>query len=161
MSDYLRTTSGVRLELLPDAVLEAIQRHLDTYNLGPILADVETCIETISEKKKRGLFKGVGNQRITSYAILTPAWLIYAVVGKKGVVSVLSVPLAEAQVEDHALTPFYEKLPDTGFHITGNFTGQVGMHGRQQVSIFLGLGEGRVARVFGEALLAAIAKTRR
>lgn len=161
MGDYHRTTREVRLELLPDDVRGALQQHLDTYNLGPILDESAICIETVSEKKKRGLFAGPGDKRVTSYAILTLIWLVYAVVGDKRVVSTMSVLLAEAQVEDHALTPFYEKIPDTGFHITGNFTGQVGMHGRQRVSVFLGLGEGRDARVFGEALVEGIAKTRR
>lgn len=119
------------------------------------------CIETISEKVRKGLFKGSGDQIVTSYAILTPTWLVYAVAGDMNVFSIMSVPLAEAQVEDHAKMPFYEKFPDTGFHITGNFTGQVGMHGRQSVSIFLGLGEDRDAKEFGEALVDAIAKTRR
>lgn len=161
MGDYERTTRELRLEHLPGETRPAIQRHLDQYNLGPILDDYIMCVETVSTKNKRGLFAGPGDKRVTSYAILTPTWLVYVVVGDKKVVSAMSVLLAEAQVEDHGLTPFYEKLPDTGFHITGNFTGQVGMHGRQRVSVFLGLGEGRDARVFGEALVEAIAKTRR
>lgn len=52
-------------------------------------------------------------------------------------------------------------MTDRGFHVKGNFTGQVGMHGRQQVSIFIGLGEERAAKAFGEALRDAIANTRR
>jgi len=63
--------------------------------------------------------------------------------------------------EDYAQSPYYAKIQDNGFHITGAFTGRVGMHGHQRITIFLPLGEERDARVFGEALLDAIAKTRR
>jgi hypothetical protein len=98
---------------------------------------------------------------VTSYAILTPTWLVYAVTDPAGVTSAMSVKLEDATVEDYALSPFYAKIPDRGFHVKGNFTGQVGMLGRQQVSIFIGLGEERAAKAFGEALIDAIANTRR
>lgn len=160
MSHYLRTTREMKFELLPDHIEDAVQGHLKSYNLGPILNDYEICIETISVKKK-GLFKGPGDKQVTSYAILTPTWLVYAVMGDEGKAGVMSVPLVEANVEDYAQSPFFKKMPDRGYFITGNFTGQVGMHGRQQVSIFLGLGEERAARVFGEALTDAISRTRR
>jgi hypothetical protein len=161
MRDYERTTRELRWENLAGEIRAAIQRHLDQNNLGPILDDYIMCVETVSTKKKRGLFKRPGAQPITSTALLTPTWLVYAVVDDGGIVSALSVKLEEATVEDHTLSPFYARLPDRGYHITGNFTGQVGMHGRQQVSIFLGLGEEKAATAFGEALEDAIAKTRR
>lgn len=161
MGDYQRTTISIRLEILPADITAALQAHQDDYNLGNILHDYLECVETVSEKKKKGLFKGPGDKRITSYTILTPTWLVYAVVDDDGTVSVLSVPLAEAKVEDYKTSPFYSKMPDNGYHVTGNFTGQVGMHGSQRVTIFLGLGEERDARVFGETLMDGIAKTRR
>jgi hypothetical protein len=58
--------------------------------------------------------------------ILTPTWLVYAAKGDSGIVSVLSVPLVEAVAEDYAQSPFYAKIQDHGFHITGAFTGRVG-----------------------------------
>ena len=161
MGIYQRTTREMRLEWLPEVIQTAIQRHLEQNNLGPILADDIMCVETVSDKKKKGLFKGPRPKQVTSYAILTPTWLIYAAVDESGIASAMSVPLAEVIVEDYKNSPFYAKMPDNGFFITGNFTGQVGMQGRQHVSIFLGLGEERDARIFGEALLEAIAKTRR
>jgi hypothetical protein len=161
MGDYVRNTRELRFESLPREIQAVMQRHLDEFNLGPILDDYEMCIETVSVKKKKGLFKGPGDQKVTSTAILTPTWLVYAVVGDSGIASAMSVKLEEATVEDCALSPFYAKLPDRGYHVTGNFTGQVGMHGNQRVSIFLGLGEERAAALFGEALAEAIAKTRR
>ena len=161
MAYYMRRTREVRFEALPREILAAIQRHLEEYNLGAILDDYEMSVETVSVKKKRGLFKGSGDQKVTSAALLTPNWLVYAVVGDRGIASAMSVKLEDATVVDYALSPFYAKMPDRGFHVTGNFTGQVGVHGRQQVSIFIWLGEERAATAFGEALNEAIADTRR
>lgn len=161
MRIYQRVTREVRPELLPDEIHAAIQRHFEGHNLGNILAEISMCIETISVRVKTGLFKRHGPQKVTSYAFLTPVWLVYAAVDGKGPVGVMSVKLADATIEDHALSTFYAKFPDRGFHITGNFTGQVGMHGRQQVTLFLALGEEQAAKSFGDALEDAIAKTRR
>ena len=161
MSNYLRTTREQRLKLLPGEIKDALQQHQDRYNLGAIFDDDVMCIETVSVKKNKGLFKAAKGQQITSCAILTPTWLVYVVAGIDGEPAVLSVPLSEASVEDHASSPFYDRLPDTGFHVTGSFTGQVGMHGNQRVTIFLGLREERAARDFGAALMDGIAKTRR
>ncbi|MFU8826620.1 MAG: hypothetical protein ACNA70_03930 [Brevefilum sp.] len=161
MGDYARRSRELSLEALPGEVRAAIQRHREANNLGPILDDYEMCMETVSVRRKWGLFKRQGGRQVTSYAILTPTWLVYAVTDPAGVTSALSVKLEDATVEDYASSPIYAKMPDSGFHVTGNFTGQVGMHGRQQVSIFLGLGEERAAVTFGEALMDAIANTRR
>lgn len=160
MGDYTRTTRSVRFELLPAEVRGALQAHQDEYNLGPILNDYLDCVETISKKKKRGLFKGLGDKLLTSYAILTPTWLVYATKGDCGIVAVLSVPLAEAKAEDYQKSPFYAKIQDRGYRITGNFTGKVGMHGNQRVSIFIGLGDEGDAKVFGDTLMDVIAKNR-
>ncbi len=86
-------------------------------------------------------------------------WLVYAVTDETGVTSAMSVKLEDATVEDYALSPYYAKMTDKGFHVRGNFTGQVGMHGHQQVSIFIELSEERVATAFDEALRDAIANT--
>jgi len=161
MGDYQRTTRSIRLEILPADIRTAVQAHLEEYNLGSILDDALMSVETVSLKKKKGLFKGPGDQQVTSYAILTPTWLVYAAKGDSGHAAVLSVPLADAKAEDYQGSPFYAKIPDRGYRITGNFTGRVGMHGSQRVSIFIGLGEERAARLFGEALMDAIEKTRR
>ena len=161
MGDYERTTHSVRLEVVPADIHTALQAHQEEYNLGPILDDYLDCVETVSKKKKKGLFKGPGDQQVTSYAILTPTWLVYAAKGDDEHVSVLSVPLAEAKAEDYTQSPFYQRMPDNGYHITGKFTGRVGMHGNERVTVFVPLGQGRDAKLFGEALVDAIEKSRR
>jgi len=161
MDPYTRTTRSIKLEVLPADVRQALQAHQDEYNLGPILDDYLECVETISDKRKKGLFKGPGDQHVTSYAILTPAWLVYAAKGDSGVVTVLSVPLVEAVAEDYAQSPYYAKIQDHGFHITGAFTGRIGMYGSQRITIFLPLGEERDAQYFGEALMYGISSSRR
>lgn len=161
MGDYQRTTHSVRLEILPADIQAALGGHLEQYNLGSILDDTLMSVETISVKKKTGLFKGPGDKQVTSYAILTPTWLVYAAKGDTGHVAVLSVPLVDVNAEDYTQSPFYARMPDYGYHITGKFTGQVGMHGNERVTVFVGLGEERDAGRFGETLMEAIAKTRR
>lgn len=49
------------------------------------------CLETTSVRKKKQLFKGPGGKQVTSYAILTPTWLVYAVTDPSGVTSAISV----------------------------------------------------------------------
>ena len=44
------------LETLPQLIVAEIQNHLNSYNLGSITNDYIDCIETLSEKKKEGLF---------------------------------------------------------------------------------------------------------
>jgi hypothetical protein len=161
MGDYERTTRSVRLEVLPAEVRGAVQAHQDEYNLGAIIDDYLDCVETVSEKKKKRLFKGLGDKLVISYAILTPTWLVYATTGDSGHAAVLSVRLAEAKAEDYTQSPFYQRMPDYGYHITGKFTGRVGMHGNERVRVFVALGQGRDAKLFGEALVDAIANTRR
>ena len=161
MGDYQRTTRSIRLEILPVDIEAALQAHQERYNLGSILDDTLMSVETVSVKKKKGLFKGPGDKQVTSYAILTPTWLVYVAKGDSGQVAVLSVPLAEANAEDYTQSPFYARMPDNGYHINGKFTGQVGMHGNERVTVFVGLGEERDAGRFGEALIEAIAKTRK
>jgi hypothetical protein len=161
MGPYARKTRSLRLEILPADFRQALQAHQDEYNLGSILNDYLDCVETVSDKRKKGLFKGPGDQQVTSYAILTPIWLVYAAKGDSGFISVLSVPLAEVVAEDYAQSPYYAKIQDNGFHITGAFTGRVGMHSQRRITIFLPLGEERDAKNFGQALEDAIAKNRR
>ncbi len=58
MSDWKRTTHEVTLEQLPSDMKAEIQRHIERYNLGDILSDALMCIQTNSEKIKKGLFGG-------------------------------------------------------------------------------------------------------
>jgi hypothetical protein len=60
MGPYTRTSRSLKLEALPADIKQALQAHQDKYNLGPILDDYLECVETVSTKRKKGLFKGLG-----------------------------------------------------------------------------------------------------
>jgi hypothetical protein len=156
MGEWNRSTRECRLDDMTPELNTAIQAHIESYNLGSILDDYRMCIETVSQKKKKGLFGGGGDQSVLAAVILTPAWLVWAVLGDKSGAAALSARLDELVVEDYASTPRYKLLPDTGIEVTGVFTGRVGMEGNQQVSMFIGLGEEPAALQFKDALMRAI-----
>lgn len=56
MPDWQRSTREVSLEGLMPEIVSAVNAHIELYNLGPILADTLTCIQTDSVKSKKGLF---------------------------------------------------------------------------------------------------------
>jgi hypothetical protein len=162
MSEWNRSTTELPLERIHPEISAAIQKHIQSYNLGAILDDYQICIETVSDKKKKRLFGIGGNRQTTQVVILTPEWLVIGSRGDKPESSAaLSVMLKDAVVEDYADSPAYKLLPDNGLHVTGNFTGRVGMHGFQRVTSFITLGEGRAAREFKELLSQAIQETRK
>jgi len=162
MSEWNRSTTELPFEKIRPEIAAAIQKHIETYNLGAILDDYQICIETVSDKKKKGLFGLGGNRQTIQVVILTPEWLVIGSRGDKPESSAaLSVMLKDAVVEDYADSPAYKLLPDNGLHVSGNFTGRVGRHGFQRVTTFITLGEGRVAREFKELLSQAIQKTRK
>ncbi len=47
MSDWKRQTKEVAFELLPSEMASAIQRHIEQYNLGPILVG---CVDVHSNR---------------------------------------------------------------------------------------------------------------
>jgi hypothetical protein len=156
MGEWNRSTRECTLESITPELNAAIQAHIETYNLGSVLNEYQMCIETASQKKKKGLFGGSGDQSVLVVAILTPVWLVWAVRGDRSGTAALSARLDELVVADYATTPGYKLLPDTGIEVTGVFTGRVGMEGNQRVSMFIGLGEEPAAQEFKEALIRAI-----
>lgn len=156
MGEWNRSTRECTLDGITPELNVAIQAHIESYNLGSILNDYRTCIETVSQKKKKGLFSGRGDQSVLVVVILTPVWLVWAVRGDRSGAATLSARLDELVVEDYASTPGYKLLPDTGIELTGVFTGRVGMEGNQRVSMFIGLGEEPAALEFKEALMRTI-----
>ena len=62
---------------------------------------------------------------------------------------------------DYAESPFYKQIPDTGVFVEGILTGQVGTHGSQTVSMFIGLGEESAAAQFKRTLLDQVQRTRK
>jgi hypothetical protein len=161
MGEWNRSTRQITIDRLRPEIDRAIQAHLETYNLGQILDGYLICIETISEKKKKGLFGGGGDKTVVVSAVLTPGWLVWGVSGDKSGTAALSAQLKEMVVTDYANSPGYKLLPDSGVEISGVFTGRVGMQGSQRVSTFIGLGEEPAANEFKEALFQAVQAVKR
>jgi len=73
LSDWKRTTQEIPFENLRPELRQAIHDHIEKYELGAILSNQIMCVQTISEKAKKGLF---GSAEI-AYAgiVLTPRWI--------------------------------------------------------------------------------------
>jgi len=148
MSDWKRTTKEVPFEGLASEMVSAIGEHIERYNLGPILSDTLMCVQTDSEKVKKGLFGGAEMVRIG--AVVTPRWLVWAVNGTKTKTTVLSAQLRNMAVQDYAQTSFAKMIPDCGIEINGMFT-----DASESVSAFIGLDEGVAAKKFTETVMKA------
>ena len=70
MSEWKRTTREVPFENLSPVIVEALMKHVEQYNLGPILSDARMCIQTDSEKIKKPLF---GSAELVSMGIVVTA----------------------------------------------------------------------------------------
>jgi len=148
MSDWKRTTKEASLEGLAPEMVAIIHRHIEQHNLGSILSDLLMCIQTDSEKIKRGLFAGKETVRMS--AIVTPRWLVWAVEGTQTRPAVLSAQLVDITVQDYAQTSFAKLVPDSGVQISGMFT-----DASESVSAFIGLDQSAAARKFRDALIQA------
>ena len=146
MSDWRRTTKEISLEALPTEIMMAINKHIEQYNLGPILSDALLCIQTDSEKGKKGLFGGVETMR--AGIIVTPRWLIWAVSGTKTPMAVLSAQLRNVTLQDYAQTPFVKMIPDAGIQVDGIFTDV-----SENIGTFIGLDDGPASRKFKAIVL--------
>lgn len=154
MSDWQRVTKAVPLEALPTEMVSAIKQHIEQNNLGPILSDALVCVQTDSEKIKKGLFGGT--ETVQMGAIVTPRWLIWAFHGTKTPRAVLSAQLIDITIQDYAKTPFAQMVPDSGIQVTGVFT-----NASESVSAFIGLDEGVAAQRFKEVIIEAAADAKK
>ena len=150
MSDWKRQTKEVSLENLPPEMASAIQRHIEQYNLGPILSDALMFVQTDSEKVKKGLFGGA--EIVQMAAILTPLWLVWAVDQSRKNPAVLSAQLIHVTVQDYAQTSFAKLVPDSGIEVSGMFTGA-----SESASAFIGLDMGVAGHKFRQLLIKAAA----
>lgn len=146
MSDWKRTTKEIHFESLPPAMVSAINQHIEQYNLGTILSDALMCIQTDSEKAKKGLFSGA--ETVQMGAIVTPRWLVWAVTGTKTEAAVLSAQLINVTVQDYTQTPFAKMVPDSGIQVSGMFT-----DASESASAFIGLDEGTAGSKFREVII--------
>lgn len=149
MSDWKRTTREVSFEALMPEMVIIIEKHIEQYNLGPILSDRLMCVQTESEKTKKGLFSGAE----TAYtgAVVTPRWLVWATNGTKMTTVVFSAQLGDLVVQDYAETQFAKMIPDSGINVTGKFTDI-----SENISAFLGLDDGPVGNKFKETVIKAV-----
>jgi hypothetical protein len=104
MSEWKRSTREVAFENLTPEIIAAVQKHIEQYNLGPILSDVLMCIQTDSEKVKRGLFGRA--ETVYTGAIVTPHWLMWATGITKMKTAVLCAQLKDVVIQDYAQTSF-------------------------------------------------------
>jgi hypothetical protein len=154
MSDWKRTTKEIPFEGLPPEMVSAINKHIDQYNLGSILSDVLMCIQTDSEKMKKGLLGGTETLRMC--IVVTPRWLIWAVNGTKTQTAVLSAQLIHVTVRDYAQTQFARLISDSGIEVSGIFT-----DASENASAFIGLDEGVAAQKFREIVIQAAADAKK
>ncbi len=149
MSDWKRTTKEVLFEGLQPEMVTAIQRHLEQYNLGGVLSDALMCVQTDSEKAKKGLFGSA--ETVSMGIVVTPHWLVWAVHGTKMQPAVLSAQLRDVVVQDYAQTQFAKMIPDTGIHVSGRFTDVA-----ENVSAFIGADDSAVGKKFKEIVIQAV-----
>ena len=149
MSDWKRTTREVPFESLMMEMVTAIKTHIELYNLGSILSDALMCIQTDSEKVKKGLFGK--SENTFQGAVITPYWLVWAVKSGSAPVAVLSAQLSNVVVQDYAQTQFAKMVPDSGIQVNGMFTDV-----SENASAFIGLDDGMAAKKFKETVIRAV-----
>jgi len=123
MSDYTRTTRECAPAQLKPELLLAIRAYAEQHELDNVEADSRLCVETHSEKKKKGFFASLGGGDPDPFndtaLLLTPAWLIWARSGPKSGAVVSGARLRDAQV-----SAFESKLiPDTGLEVQSSLAG--------------------------------------
>ena len=154
MSEWKRGTKEVSLESLPPEMADAIHQHIERYNLGPILSDALMCIQTDSEKTKKGLLGGA--ETVQTVAVIAPRWLVWSVDTPEGKSAVLSAQLIHATVQDYAQTPFAKMAPDSGIQVNGMFTDAA-----ESASAFIGLEENVAGQKFRDVVIKAAAAAKK
>jgi len=152
MSDYQRTTRACAPAQLKPELLRAIRAYAAQHALGSVETDSTLCVETHSEKKKKGLLAALGGGDPDPFhdtaLLLTPTWLIWARSGPKSGTVVSAARLREAQVR-----AFESKLiPDTGLEVQTAVAGVA-----EPVVAFIPLGPESAAAVT-EQVRAAVAR---
>jgi hypothetical protein len=113
---------GITPANLSAETTDTLNKHIELYNLGSILDDILICIESNSEKIKKGLFSGPGAKIVKSVILLTPRWLLQIIKSDDEAAFARSAQLTDIVVIDYEKSPFYSKIPDTGVEVTGRFT---------------------------------------
>ncbi len=154
MSDWKRTTKELGFENLRPELLQAINRHIEKYNLGEILSDALMCVQTDSEKIKKGLFGGA--EVVYAGAVVTPRWLVWATSGTKTQTSASSAQLNDVTIQDYAESSFANMIPDSGLNVSGRFT-----DASDDGLIFIGLDDNAAGAKFKEIALQTAQEAKR
>jgi hypothetical protein len=150
MGDYNRLTKEIKLEDLPSEMKAAVDKHIEQYMLGSILDDALMCVESTSEKIKKGLFAGAGPKVLTNIVILTPRWLVQVIKSDNDAAFARSAQLTDITVEDYEKSQFHAMIPDTGVNVSGRFT-----DAPENSASFIGLGKDAAGGKFKSALIEA------
>lgn len=149
MGDYNRSTKEISFEEISPDVMQAINKYVETRNLGDILKGTSQCIISNNEKIKKGLFGGgPGPKSLVQVAVLTNRWLILADRVDQNAIYIKSMQLKDIVVEDYEESGFYKMIPDTGMNINGIFT-----DASEKGTIFLPLGKDAAGEKFKDALI--------
>ena len=138
----------VPFENLRVEMVEGIKQHIEKYNLGPILTETLMCVQTDSEKIKKGLFGGA--EQVYMGAVLTAHWLLWAVSEPKLQTTVLSAQLKDVVIQDYSQTQLAKLVSDSGIEVSGRFTDT-----SENVSAFIGLDKSEAANKFIELAITA------
>ena len=130
-------------------IAAGIHEHIKIYNLGNILSEVLICVQNDSEKAKRGLFGSTETNQTD--VVLTPCWLIWALIGSKTPVSVLSALLQDVVIQDYADTALAKMVPDLGIEVNGKFTDMV-----ENTSAFIGLENNAAGKKFKDLVISTV-----
>ncbi len=154
MSDWNRSSRAIPYASIAPEYSQAIQKHVERYNLGPILTDVLDCIETRSDSKKKMLG---GSKSVNTCAILTGRWLVLVIQENANTISVMSARCEDIVVSDYSTGPMAKLMPDHGVEIIGEFTGFTrNSPSEQRASLFVGLGSEPAAETFKQDLIHAV-----
>ena len=154
MSDWKRQTKEVSMGDLAAETAAAIQNHIEKYNLGAILLDALMCVQTDSEKIKKGFTWQVRDRANGCDCDASLAGLVLSQPNKDPVV--LSAQLIHVTVQDYTQTSFVKLVPDSGIEVSGMFKGA-----SEAVSAFIGLDEGAAGLKFRQVLISAAANAKK
>lgn len=150
MSEWKRSTREISLEQLPSDTKAEIHKHLELYNLSDILSDALMCIQTDSERAKKGLFGSA--ESVRQCAVITPRWLVWTVREMKNQkTAAMSALLSDIVVQDYAETQFARMVPDSGIQVSGRFTDV-----SENASAFIGLEENAAGKRFKDLVISAV-----
>ena len=157
MGEWNRSTREIAARALSPEMVTALEEHATRFGVDVPLDECVMCVETVSEKRRRRLFGRGGPRQTTVDAAITSEW--FATIARaddSDVPVAMTVRLREATVRDFRDLPISQRIKDNGVHVSGLFTGRVGMQGNASTETFVPLGDEPVSDRFKNVLLAAV-----